>query len=342
MVRRLLTSVCLAAFLAAAPAQGMQALRIHPEGAVPFVLLETAAENAGAWYDAEAWLRRFPGSMQVEPLEGRLSYREGTREAVLSTVAPHFLRNGQPFADVPAPRLLGGRVHVSERFLVDWASEFLGRRISVEKAHGTGALRVVLDPGHGGADVGSRGTGTLEEKSAVLALAKEVAARLRKRGFEVRLTREADRGVDLAERAAAANQWEADLFLSLHASGVERPLARCFELFVAPEPSPGTDPRLWSAGQVGRAEESRRWAEALRTDLAGAQLLFDRGIQVMSSPLLEAVASPACLLEVGNLSSPDDAEVFVRTQHRAEFASLVARSAEMFFRRTSQALQENR
>jgi N-acetylmuramoyl-L-alanine amidase len=228
--------------------------------------------------------------------------------------------------------LIDGRLAVSERFLVERASEFLGQRQSVEPVHGTGAFRVVLDPAHGGADRGSAAAGVAPEKEAVLQLALEAAARLRKKGFEVRLTRDDDRPVTHAERATVANRWQADLFLSLHASGAARSHARGFEVFLADVSPSATSDRLWADGQVGRIGESRRWAEAVRSQVGAALASFDRGIRQMPSPLLEAILAPACLLEAGNLSWPEDAAVFTKPQARGALAAAIAEAAVAFFR----------
>ena len=63
----------------------------------------------------------------------------------------------------------------------------------------------VVDPGHGGEKDGAIGPGGVREKDLTLQIARRVAARLRRQGARVVLTRSADRGVGLAERAARAN-----------------------------------------------------------------------------------------------------------------------------------------
>ncbi len=77
--------------------------------------------------------------------------------------------------------------------------------------------KIVLDPGHGGKDPGAVGVNGLAEKDIVLALAKRLAKKLkRKMRVEVVLTRERDVFVPLEERTAFANAQNADLFVSLH------------------------------------------------------------------------------------------------------------------------------
>lgn len=77
-------------------------------------------------------------------------------------------------------------------------------------------LRVALDPGHGGHDLGAIGPTRLTEKEVNLSTAKAAAERLRKKGAQVLLTRNDDSFVDLYERMELARAWGADIFISIH------------------------------------------------------------------------------------------------------------------------------
>ena len=81
--------------------------------------------------------------------------------------------------------------------------------------------RIVIDPGHGGGNLGTRIPGGLEEKFITLDIGRKVAADLRERGFEVLLTRDQDTGITLEERAALANREHADIFVSVHVNWLE-------------------------------------------------------------------------------------------------------------------------
>ena len=77
--------------------------------------------------------------------------------------------------------------------------------------------RIVLDPGHGGADPGAQGIDGLFEKDVVLAIAQRLKRRLEENSnAKVLLTRETDATRTLAERTAFANANSADLFISIH------------------------------------------------------------------------------------------------------------------------------
>jgi N-acetylmuramoyl-L-alanine amidase len=76
--------------------------------------------------------------------------------------------------------------------------------------------RIMLDPGHGGADSGAKGYfGTLE-KDIALDIAKRVHKILRSNGYKTLLTRNDDKDVPLIERAHLAHQLKADLLVSIH------------------------------------------------------------------------------------------------------------------------------
>lgn len=330
--RKAVALLVLALVLAPGWPRALAAVRVESPGIEPFFLAEVATQDSTAWYDAETWLLGFPGALDWDPQQLRLTYREGASWAALAPEAPYALRDGRALRGAAEVRLAGGRLLVSETFLQELAGEFLGRPVRIVKARQGPARRVCVDPGHGGDEPGTRGPGGLAEKDVVLALAQAAAQALREKGFEVHLTRLEDRTLGDAQRAAVANYWGAELFVSLHAAGEGRPQARGVEAFVAPEPPPGTDPRHWTAGQAGLGAESRRWAELLRSALGQNLATFDRGVSVAPQPLLEAVAAPACLVELGSLAWPQEAEYLRSPAGREAVAAAIAQAAETYFR----------
>jgi N-acetylmuramoyl-L-alanine amidase len=93
--------------------------------------------------------------------------------------------------------------------------------------------RVVIDPGHGGNDPGAIGPGGLKEKDVTLDIAHRVAPILaRELGIVTMITRDDDRYVPLEERAARANAFHADLFVSVHCNASESPGSRGIQSYV--------------------------------------------------------------------------------------------------------------
>ncbi|PIQ98771.1 MAG: hypothetical protein COV66_12760 [Nitrospinae bacterium CG11_big_fil_rev_8_21_14_0_20_45_15] len=91
---------------------------------------------------------------------------------------------------------------------------------------------VILDPGHGGKDLGAKGKHGVVEKELNLNLAKKVKAILEKEyKIRVHLTRSDDTFIPLKERGPIANGMKADLFVSLHANAANREAAHGIETY---------------------------------------------------------------------------------------------------------------
>ena len=84
-------------------------------------------------------------------------------------------------------------------------------------------VRICLDPGHGGdahKRAYKRGPTGVREAEMNLRIANYLRGLLTEAGAEVLLTREEDVEISLADRAAVANEWGADLFISLHHNAI--------------------------------------------------------------------------------------------------------------------------
>ena len=93
-------------------------------------------------------------------------------------------------------------------------------------------MKVTIDAGHGGEDSGA--TGSLNgyfESHAVLDIALRLRALL-ERHVEVQMTREDDTFTSLPERCRMANEWGADILVSLHLNSAT-PDASGFEVFTS-------------------------------------------------------------------------------------------------------------
>ena len=77
---------------------------------------------------------------------------------------------------------------------------------------------IVIDPGHGGKDPGAISARGFYEKTVNLRVSKYLKEELERMGFKVILTRNKDVFVSLAQRANIAKQYNADLFISIHAN----------------------------------------------------------------------------------------------------------------------------
>ncbi len=74
---------------------------------------------------------------------------------------------------------------------------------------------IVIDPGHGGEDPGAT-YNNVQEKDIVLKASKNLAAKLRNKGFNIIMTRTDDTFIPLKDRTKIADSARADLFVSIH------------------------------------------------------------------------------------------------------------------------------
>ncbi len=214
---------------------------------------------------------------------------------------------------------------------------------------------VVLDPGHGGSNPGAEGPGAkgsaanLHEKQLTLAIAVQVAAKLRDHGIAVELTRTDDRTLTLRQRTEHADRVNADLFVSIHANASPTRTQRGYETYVlttkgvdidaralrgeAMTPRPGVDPDIAlvlddverGAVQWEAADLAARMQRALR-DHRGPE--GDRGVRQDSDHVLLGATMPSVLVEVGFIDHPIEGTQLAEATTQAQLASAIAEAIE--------------
>ena len=214
----------------------------------------------------------------------------------------------------------------------------------------TAAKIVVLDPGHGGTNAGARGAAPgLNEKELTLAIANQVATKLRAKGIDVRLTRTTDRTLTLRQRVAAADAVAADLFVSIHANASPTRTQRGYETYVlttkgvdidgralradTPTPRPGVAPDIAlvlddverGAAQWEAAELATRVQHGLR-DRRGSE--GDRGVRQDAPHVLLGATMPAVLVEVGFIDHPIEGKQLAEAGVQDLLASAIAEAIE--------------
>jgi N-acetylmuramoyl-L-alanine amidase/putative methionine-R-sulfoxide reductase with GAF domain len=213
-------------------------------------------------------------------------------------------------------------------------------------------LRIVLDAGHGGWDLGTVGRKGLLEKDLVLDIVERLGKLVENRlAASVIYTRSDDNYVALEKRAEVANLAKANLFLSIHANYSDFPSARGVETYYTNTYSsvrarirnnddtestlPGVD---WTKVDIReKVHESRRLAASIQRALYGTLSatnpgLPNRGIKQAEYVVLTGTSMPAVLAEVSFVSSPTDENNLQSSSYRQRIAEAlyqgVARYAE--------------
>lgn len=194
-------------------------------------------------------------------------------------------------------------------------------------------MRIVVDPGHGGKDPGAVRS-RVREKDLNLAVAKELFKLLKKGGFEVKITRDNDTFIALSERSRIANNFKADLFVSIHTNATKNKQANGFQVYFRSDKATDKEAAETAAleNEAMQYEEVHyNFVDALLQSLAKNEYINESsklagyvrnavykqpgiGIGVNQSDsvrqanfyVLKGVQSPAILVEMGFISSNKD------------------------------------
>ncbi len=172
---------------------------------------------------------------------------------------------------------------------------------------------IVIDPGHGGRDVGAKGPTGVTEKTVALDLARQLASKLEPR-FKVFFTRSDDYAVDLFQRAATANQSKADMLISIHTgSGFLHRTEGIGIYYYAPLKTSAVDQvpsgqsaeaQQWDLAHRRHRAASKALGNSIKASLAQVDGIDMPTIQGVPLKLLEGVDLPAVVVEIGYISHP--------------------------------------
>ena len=226
--------------------------------------------------------------------------------------------------------------------------------VRVREARLPGRPIVLIDPGHGGKDPGATGvSGSTEEKSLTLAMAKELADLLEERGrVRVALTRDSDRYLTLEQRAGIARRLQAGLFLSLHMDSAPNPLAKGATIYSLSDVASSEEAARFAKAEnavdgalSSEADDSVRalladvalreqmvdsagLAERLLRRAAGRVELRPRPHQFAAFHVLRRAETPAILIEAGYISNVDDEAMLQTKEGRAPLVLALAQAIE--------------
>ncbi len=211
-----------------------------------------------------------------------------------------------------------------------------------------GLRTIVIDPGHGGEETGAQGPAGALEKDIALQIARRLKALLvNNLGLQVFMTRERDEFLDLDARTAIANNYKADLFLSIHANASRTRSAAGTEVYFLsyqasdeesrrvaqsegglPQLDSGTSDLaliLWDMAQAEHLEGSSALASRIQEELALARSAPGRGVKQAPFRVLVGAAMPAVLVEVAFISNPEEEKLLVSDAFQNKVAAALLR-----------------
>lgn len=210
---------------------------------------------------------------------------------------------------------------------------------------------ILIDPGHGGKDVGCSGH-KLFEKDVALQIALEFGQLMAERypKITIRYTRTTDIFIPLHERVEMANQDDVDLFISVHCNALKDPSAHGIESYVmgmetsqenmeiakrenevilmedrsAFDPYSDEGHIMLAMMQQQTLEKSIRLADFTQQAFSGTPFR-NRGVKQAGFVVLRKVVVPGILVEVGFITNALDAGRLKNEKERNKIAhSLVS------------------
>ena len=221
---------------------------------------------------------------------------------------------------------------------------------------------IVIDPGHGGKDTGAQGKNS-NEKDIVLAVGKLLKKELEKEGFKVKMTRDKDVFIELGERANLANQWDGDLFISLHCNAIDatperKKQIKGYHVYVLRAPESEEDKAIARRenkvatlyGEKNAKEElsplewfkleARLEKYKQNSYMFTEQMLkaFDTGkikrqgggVGGAGFMVLVGALMPAVLFEIGFISNPEDEAYMMTNKGQEDIAARVAKAVSTY------------
>jgi N-acetylmuramoyl-L-alanine amidase len=214
--------------------------------------------------------------------------------------------------------------------------------------------KIVLDPGHGGTQLGATSESGVTEKEITLDIALRLRQLLQTAQFEVLMTREMDATLSLERRASFANANHADLFVSIHVNWIPYRQVRPLETyFVGPTDDPATmrlasvenhdsGYSLASSRRLlakifsdARREESQALAQRLNAELYRSlrevnPALENRGVKTAPFAVLVGTEMPAILVEVSCLSNEADVDLLTTADYRDRVARALLKGIQSY------------
>jgi N-acetylmuramoyl-L-alanine amidase len=220
---------------------------------------------------------------------------------------------------------------------------------------------IVLDPGHGGIDTGTRAASGELEKTLVLEFALMLRDKLEQTDkYRVVMTRTDDRFVELGERIRLARQRDAQLFISVHCDALRRregeaegatvytvsehasdaEAARLADaenkadviagVNLSAEPNDIAD-ILIDLAQRETKNYSAQFARVLVGELKATARLHKHPLKSAGFKVLTAPDVPSVLIELGYVSSREDIKQLTSNDWRSQVSDKIVQAVDAFF-----------
>jgi N-acetylmuramoyl-L-alanine amidase len=311
-----------------------EAVRIDPANDWAYGLLGRAYHGIGNEAEAVAAFRK---ALRLNPND---TYSRMMTDIISQKPIPKLKKRKRP----PSALELQARQEESRKL----------DTLKVTKDLGYQVKRVVIDAGHGGFDPGAVGKGGLKEKDVTLDLALNIHQKLMQQGnIKSFLTRTGDYYVPLSARTVTANQYQADLFISLHINASKKRASHGSETYFCSEKASSAEAEKLAAfensvlkfdepfkKQKGHIDiedilfkleqklywsESGKFAQTFQERFKRHLPLRSRGVHSANFYVLRRTKMPSILLETGFISNPDEEAMLRSPDFRGQIVDSIVK-----------------
>jgi N-acetylmuramoyl-L-alanine amidase len=220
---------------------------------------------------------------------------------------------------------------------------------------------IAIDAGHGGEDPGALGRRGTREKDVVLAIARKLKRLLQKEpGMRPVMIRDGDYYVGLRDRVKKARQYQADLFISIHADAFNDHRARGSSVYVLSDRGASSEAARFlaqsenSADLIGGVslddkddllklvlvdmvknstiEDSHDVATRVLRDLRHVNTLHKNRVEQAAFRVLKSPDVPSILIETAFISNPAEERKLRSSRHQESLAKAILGGVRSYFR----------
>ncbi len=180
---------------------------------------------------------------------------------------------------------------------------------------------IVIDPGHGGTDPGAISVNGRREKDLNLAIASKLNEGLLDKGYNVIMTRDGDTNLGLYGRSGLANEYFADVFISVHGNSI-----------AGNKGINGLEVYYWPQNRSNiKTYEQYPFAKAIHDEIVKATGGTSRGIKTNSFVVIRETKMPAVLIETGFLSNPEEENLLFNGDYQNKIVEGIIKGVESYF-----------
>lgn len=356
------------------------------------IMFAAIAATAAATVDTEALAKQNGAEFHWFPIQKTFILVDKTDTLKFAVGLPYATSHGQTVELSRAPAIEGGHIVIDSAdaakfFKATPATEKPASSIAAKSSDakvassaaktaaatkpatpknetaGTREVRtIVIDPGHGGKDTGAQGKKS-NEKDIVLSIGKLLKKELEKEGFNVKMTRDKDVFIELGQRANLANQWDGDLFISLHCNAIDatperKKQIKGYHVYVLRAPESEEDKAIARRenkvatlyGEKNAKEElspiewfklearlekykqnSYMFTEEMLKAMDGGKIKRQSGgVGGAGFMVLVGALMPAVLFEIGFISNPEDEAYMMTDKGQKDIAERISKAVSTY------------